>query len=119
MRRRTSPHVSIAETKPSGTWLAHMADERVDRALPVRLRHAGGDALVGDDAGVALRQRYKDEDAGARLLGAMPRMTNCSMAARWASARRLARGISAVRTRGSPRTKSSTRKARTCSDSMD
>ena len=45
-----------------------MRDQRVDGALPFRLRHPRGDAVVGDDAGIALGERDEDQDAGAVLL---------------------------------------------------
>src|SRR5258708_3129084 len=47
----------------------HVREQRVDGGLPLPLRHAGGDAVVGDDAGVVLRQRDEDQDAAA-VLGA-------------------------------------------------
>src|SRR5262245_36784794 len=47
---------------------AHVSGERVDSSLPLRLRHACRYALVGNDAGIALRQGDEDQNAGAILL---------------------------------------------------
>src|SRR6266436_5695560 len=47
---------------------AHVGGECVDSSLPLRLWHACRYALVGDDAGIALRQGDEDQNAGAILL---------------------------------------------------
>ena len=80
--------------------VAHMRDQRVDGALPLRLRHPGGDAVVGDDAGIALGQRDEDQDAGAVLL------------ARDAADRRTAPWRPGGRRRGAPRAASGDAHAR-------
>ena len=45
--------------------LAHVTGQGVDRGLPLRALHFLGDAVVGDDARIALRQRHEDQYAGA------------------------------------------------------
>src|SRR4051794_34703225 len=46
----------------------HMRRQRVDGCLPFGLPHARGDAVIGDNSGVTLRQRNEDEDPAAILL---------------------------------------------------
>src|SRR6202521_4581690 len=48
--------------------ISRMRNKRIDGSPPMRLRYAGGDALVGDDAHIALRNGDEDQDAGAILL---------------------------------------------------
>ena len=83
--------------RPSLMW----ASERVDGALPLapaaRGRRCRRRRRCGHSAPPARRR------SGCRCgpsVRAMPRLTNCSMAARWASARRAARGSSATRIAG-------------------
>src|SRR5450631_2631299 len=45
--------------------VAHVRHQRVNGALPFRLVHAGGNALVGDDAGIALGERDEDQNPSA------------------------------------------------------
>src|SRR5262249_9111896 len=47
---------------------AHMPYQRIEGALPFRLRHARGYSLVGNDASVVLCKRDEDQDARAVLL---------------------------------------------------
>ena len=48
--------------------VAGVRNQRIDGALPFRLRHAAGDAVVGDDTGIALGQRDEDQNTAAVLL---------------------------------------------------
>ena len=47
---------------------AHVRDQQIDGALPFRLWNPGNDALVGNDASVAFRERDEDEYPAAVFL---------------------------------------------------
>ena len=61
-------HLDRRDEAVGDAAFARMGDQGVDGALPVRLRNARGDAVVGDDAGIMLGERDEDQDAGTVAL---------------------------------------------------
>jgi len=53
---RISTHLDSGYQAIGNLAALDVCDERIDRPLPFRLRHAGGNAFVGDDARIVLRQ---------------------------------------------------------------
>jgi hypothetical protein len=53
---RISTHLDSGYQAIGNLAALDVCDERIDSPLPFRLRHAGGNAFVGDDARIVLRQ---------------------------------------------------------------